>query len=119
MRPCRLAIVLLACLLAQQSALAESKATGSVSFLGRTIEYKVIGDVAEGKADSAGGECIVKINLNGVKHELRITEDELNYKGKKIPLKSYEKMEIIAQPARGKKEAVRVLLDGRQIFPKK
>jgi hypothetical protein len=93
---------------------ADSEAEGSANFAGRSITWKLTGEESANVSSSANNkECVIKIDLDGKKQELRVTKTELVYQGMKIPLTAFKKMEVT-----GDADKVRIVVDGNQVFPR-
>jgi hypothetical protein len=94
--------------------LGATTSSGSIGFAGKVISFKVTGEGSvSGSADNPDNEkCTVKLDSDGTKHEVLITKTTLEYKGHTITLKNGKKLEVI-----GEGEKIRILVDGRQVFP--
>jgi hypothetical protein len=98
-------------MLAAGAALADAEASGTITWQGKSITYKISGaSAANGSSSADDDKCVLRLDLDGTKHELVVTKAGLEYQGTKVPLDSFKKVELTGDATK-----VRILVDGREV----
>jgi hypothetical protein len=96
-----------------KTSLTHSSVSGSLSWRDKSIHYQIAGTSgASVTSTSDNDKCTVVIQVNDKVHELLVTQTGLQFKGEKIPLEGYKKIEIHGDP-----DAIGISVDGKQVYP--
>ncbi len=94
--------------------LAEAEGSGSITWEGKSITYKISGaSSASGSSTADDDKCVLTLDIDGKKHDLVVTKTGIEYQGTKVPLDSFKTVEVTGDGTK-----VRIAVDGREVFPK-
>jgi len=94
---------------------ADARAKGMSSVNGRTISYEFVGENSASASGSAVNDvATIAANVDGTRHQFKITPTQLTWNQQTFKLNGYNKIEIFSGNGTSS-----IKVDGKQILPEK